>query len=102
LNPETGECIYTKEHLAKPYEGLKSAHQEVREGKFLPDRENDELTRALGNPEHSGQTRGTPGSVPWKFLFADDRKRYPDRSHDRRKARDADRMHRIEEELRRH
>jgi hypothetical protein len=27
---------------------------EVQEGKFPPDRENDELTKALKNPEHIG------------------------------------------------
>ena len=26
---------------------------------------------ALGNPEHPGRTRGTPGSVPWKADFLD-------------------------------
>ena len=41
----------------------------MREGKFVPDRENDKLTRALGNPEHPGRTRGTPGSVAWKVGF---------------------------------
>ena len=33
--------------------------------------ENDELTMALGNPEHPGRTRGTPGSIPWKAGFPD-------------------------------
>ena len=26
---------------------------------------------ALGNPEHPGRTRGTPGSIPWKVGFPD-------------------------------
>ena len=38
---------------------------------FVLDRENDELTMALGNPEHPGRTRGTPGSIPWKVGFPD-------------------------------
>ena len=38
---------------------------------FVPDREKDELTMALGNPEHPGRTRGTPGSIPWKVGFPD-------------------------------
>ena len=38
---------------------------------FVPDKENDELTMALGNPEHPGRTRGTPGSIPWKAGFPD-------------------------------
>jgi hypothetical protein len=100
LNPETWLCIYTKEHLAKPYKALKTAHQEVQEGKFHPERENDELTHALRNPEHSRQTRGTSGSLTWKYGFPEERKRFPDRSHQRRKARDADQMQWIEETLR--
>ena len=43
----------------------------ARQGTFVPDKENDELTMALGNPEHPGPTRGTPGSVPWKAGFPD-------------------------------
>ena len=74
LDPETGCCIYTRAHIEEPGEALKTAHKEVREGKFHPDRENDELTRALGNPEHSGRTQGTPGSLPWKFGFRDEQK----------------------------
>ena len=46
---------------------IDAAQQET----FVPDRENDELTMALGNPEHPGRTRGTPGSIPWKAGFPD-------------------------------
>ena len=41
----------------------------MQEGTFIPDTENDKLTEALGNPEHPGRTRGTPGSVAWKIGF---------------------------------
>ena len=54
LDPETGKCCWTDEQLATPITKLREAINEVREGKFVPDRENDELTRALGNPEHPG------------------------------------------------
>ena len=56
LQPETGKCIFTKEHLDKPLKALKTAMKNVQEGKFHPDRENGELTHALENPEHSGRT----------------------------------------------
>jgi hypothetical protein len=42
----------------KPLTALVETIAEVREGKFHPDRENNELTKALVNPEHTGQTRG--------------------------------------------
>ena len=37
---------------------------------FQPNRENDELTRALGNPEHPGRTRGK-GAISWFEGFSD-------------------------------
>ena len=43
----------------------------AQEGTFVPDREKDELTMALGNPEHPGRTQGMPGSIPWKGGFPD-------------------------------
>ena len=41
----------------------------VIEGSFVPDRENDILTKALGNLEHPGRTRGKGSKVPWKTGF---------------------------------
>jgi hypothetical protein len=38
LDPETGKCFYTKEHLKIPGEALITAHKEVREGKFHSER----------------------------------------------------------------
>ena len=49
---------------------------EVQEGKFIPDRENDELTKALENPEKPGRTRGFGPSVPWKIGFLEDHESY--------------------------
>lgn len=40
---------------------------EVISGSWVPERaENDALTAALGNPEHSGRTRGVGHLVGWK------------------------------------
>jgi hypothetical protein len=69
LDPETGDCIWTNEQLRTPVTKLKKYIAMAQEGTFVPDRDNDELTMALGNPEHPGRTRGTPGSVPWKVGF---------------------------------
>ena len=54
-----------------PVKRLQHYIDAAQQGTFVPDRENDELTVALGNPEHPGRTRGTPGSVPWKASFSD-------------------------------
>ena len=71
MDPVTGKCIWTNDQMDIPVRKLKQYIEAAQQGKFFPDRENDELTMALGNPEHPGQTRGTPGSVPWKAGFPD-------------------------------
>ena len=71
MDPVSGRCRWTDEQLAIPVKKLKHYMDAARQGMFVPDRENDELTMALGNPEHPGRTRGTPGSVPWKAGFPD-------------------------------
>jgi len=54
LDPETGKCVYTKEQLETPLIKIQEAIKDVQGGRFQPDREKDELSRALGNPEHPG------------------------------------------------
>src|SRR6266566_4813910 len=71
LDPETGKCHWTDEQLSIPVTKLQKYITAAQEGTFIPDREKDELTEALGNAEHPGRTRGTPGSVPWKVGFPD-------------------------------
>ena len=67
-----------------------------QQGMFVPDREKDELTMALGNPEHPGRTRGTPGSIPWKVGF-------PDaggyKTHERRKKLEQDQLQALHERV---
>ena len=69
MDHETGECVWTKEQLAIPVKKLQKCIAAAQQGTFVPDRENDELNEALGNHEHPGRTRGTPGSVPWRVGF---------------------------------
>ena len=83
-----------------PIQTLRDANRDAREGRFIPDRDNDELTRALGNAEHSGRVRATEGSLPWSIGFPEDKKRYPDRSHKRRKEKEASEKRIAEEEKR--
>jgi hypothetical protein len=95
LDPVTGKCIFTEEQLAAPLAALKTAMNDVKDGKFRPDREKDELSRALGNKEKTGQTRDTEGSVPWKYGFPDSTDTY--RSRGRKKKGDDDRLKKLEE-----
>ena len=56
LDPEIGKCRWTDEQLAIPVKKLQKCITIAQQGTFIPDRENDELTEALGNPEHPGRT----------------------------------------------
>ena len=69
LDREIGKCHWTDEQLAIPIIKLQKCIVVAREETFIPYKENDELTEALGNAENPGRTRGTPGSVPWKVGF---------------------------------
>ena len=51
LDPLTGEGI-EKESLKGADKELLAAIKDAKLGVFVPNRENDELTRALKNPEH--------------------------------------------------
>src|SRR3954469_18151522 len=87
-----GKAIYNQSHADDPLlpiEDIRDAVCDIEAGRFIPDRENDELTRALKNKEHAGRARGTPGSKCWKVAFPPESKKYPDKSHQRRKEREA-------------
>ena len=71
LDHVLGKCVWTEEQLRIPVTRLHEYIEKVQQGTFVPDGEKDELTMALGNPEHPGRTRGTPGSIPWKVGFPD-------------------------------
>nr|TKW09581.1 hypothetical protein SEVIR_6G112400v2 [Setaria viridis] len=58
--------------------------EDVKAGSLVVDREMDELTLALGNPQHPGHVHGF-GIVPWKYDFKKKRDLY--RSRKRRKDR---------------
>ena len=71
MDPVTEKCVWTNEQMNTPIEKLQEYIEKAQQGTFIPDRENDELTEALGNPEHPGRTRGTSGSLSWKAGFPD-------------------------------
>ena len=69
LDPKT--CLVSKKASLKGAEQkILDAIEESRAGVFTPNRENDELTRALGNPEHPGRTRGK-GVILWYEVYSD-------------------------------
>jgi hypothetical protein len=67
INSEDGTLDYPPLLREATLEILKLI-EDVRAGRVKVDREIDELTMALKNPEHSRRCRGF-GVVPWKFSF---------------------------------
>ena len=61
---EDGSFV-TSDRLREAANRLEEAVKAVAAGTFKPDRENDELSYALGTKEHTGRVRGM-GVVPWK------------------------------------
>ena len=95
MDPLTGACIYGP-NIQLAAQRLQEAIQAAAEGTFQPDRERDELTYALGNPEHPGRTRGK-GVVPWNYGFRDYIESY--RSRQKRKNDEREHLRRLEEQL---
>ena len=74
---------------------LVAAIDETQQGTFQPQRENDELTRALKNPEHPGRARGI-GVVPWKVAWAGDSSY---KTHRKSKAEQEEKLRAMQEEM---
>ena len=70
---------------------------EAQQGTFQHQRLNDDLTRALKNPEHPGRARGI-GMVPWKVAWAGDSSY---KTHRKSKAEQEEKLRAIQEEMNR-
>jgi hypothetical protein len=57
--------------------------EEKLQGSFKPSRERDELSLALGNPEHTGRVGGIGKRMTWKYGFEEDRDMYKKHGKDR-------------------
>ena len=67
LNPEDGSLVIS-EKIRQIATRLLELIKVSAEGTFVPDREKDELSVALGNPEHKRRCRGK-GVITWKLAF---------------------------------
>jgi hypothetical protein len=81
LNPDDGTLEFPPTLREKAFE-LMNKIEYVKAGRLKVDKEMDELTMALGNPEHPGRCRGY-GVVLWKYAFKGNLDSY--RSRQRRK-----------------
>jgi hypothetical protein len=64
LNMEDGSFV-TTDRIREAANKLDTSLKAIFEGTLKPDREKDELTYALGTPEHTGRVRGM-GVLSWK------------------------------------
>ena len=100
LDPETGLIVAKgkwKKRITRVVKKLEKAIAAVREGTFVPNREDDELTLALGNPEHWGRCRGRGGGVGFLHGFPADVATYKSRSRSKKK--EADRLSQLERQV---
>ena len=94
LNQLDGNLV-VPEHMQEVSRDLVAAIDETQQGTFHPQRENDELTRALKNPEHPGRARGI-GVVPWKVAWAGDPSY---KTHRKSRAEQEEKLRAIEEKM---
>ena len=71
---EDGSFV-TSDAIREAADRLDVALKAVSEGSFKSDREKDELTYALGTPEHTGRLQDMD-VVPWKHGFSADIETY--------------------------
>ena len=60
------ELSFSKPETVVVVNKLAEIHTQETQGSFMPDRENDVLTKALGTKEHPGRIRDFISKVPWK------------------------------------
>ena len=92
MDPKTGLIVAQgkwKEKIEAITKQLIDAIEKVRKGEYMPDRENDKLTLALGNPEHVGRVRACPGQT-LKEAWPECVDTY--RSRSRKKKKESDRL----------
>ena len=97
LDPKTGQIVAQgkwKDKIAKITTDLEDAIKKVRNGLYIPDRENDELSLALENPKHVGRVRGLGGGVNMKEAWPECTDTY--RSRSRKKNQEVDRLSALE------
>jgi hypothetical protein len=93
LDLETGKLVYGPK-LQRAAERFAYALNASATSVFKSNREKDEMTYALETAEHGGQMRGK-GAILWEHAFPNNRDTY--RSHQRKKDKEAERIHRLEQ-----
>jgi hypothetical protein len=80
---QDGKLVHKKKGVAAVQEKAVQLSEKKRLGLFKSDRENDVLSGALSNAEHTGRIRGVASQMLWKVDFPNDAWSY--KKHDRYK-----------------
>jgi hypothetical protein len=80
---EDGKIVHKKKGVAAVQEKAVELTTMKRLGIFKSDRENDVLSEAFSNAEHTGRIHGIASQMPWKIGFPNDAWSY--KKHDRYK-----------------
>jgi hypothetical protein len=83
------KLVHKKKGVATVQEKAVQLTKKKRLGLFKCDRENDVLSRALGNAEHTGRIRGVASQMSWKVGFLNDAWSYKKHDRYKRKLEDA-------------
>ena len=96
-----GNLVQKTDNVKIPRARWLQVTEEIKAGrlKFVPDRENDELTLALGNPEHVGRVRALRGGTTMKEAWPECADTY--RSRSRKKKQELDRLSALELQVKR-
>jgi hypothetical protein len=69
---QDGKLVHKKKGVAAVQEKAVQLTEKKRLGLFKSDNENDVLSGALGNAEHTSHIRGVASQMPWKVGFPND------------------------------
>jgi hypothetical protein len=86
---QDGKLIHKKKGVATVQENAVQLTEKKRLGVFKSDKENDVLSGALGNTEHTGHICGVASQMPWKVDFPNDAWSYKKRDRYKRNLEDA-------------
>jgi hypothetical protein len=86
---QDGKLIHKKKGVAAVQENEVQLSKKKRLGLFKSDKENDVLSGALDNAEHTGRIRGVASQILWKVGFPNDAWSYKKRDRYKRNLEDA-------------
>jgi hypothetical protein len=85
---QDGKLVHKKKGVTAVQEKTVQLTKKKRLGFFKSDRENDVLSGALDNAEHTGRIHGVASQIPWKVDFPNDAWSYKKRDRYKRNLED--------------